>query len=168
MPAELAALPATAVDRRHSQATLVRHQQTYLPAYRDRLERMVLRAREGGAEPILLTQPALYGDAVDADTRVDLRWVPVDAADGVHGGLAWRILELYNDVTRQVGGEQNVQVIDLAAQLPKKSSLFADFLDLSAAGAAPAAEIVARGVCPTLAHRFPQQMTSRCQADAAP
>jgi hypothetical protein len=162
MPAELRTLPHAEVDRREGQEALIRHQQTYVPAYRERLEGIVLRSRAGGVEPILVTQPALYGDAIDPGTEVDLRWVRVDAAGGIHGGLAWRILELYNDAARELGRQHRVQLIDLARRHPKDSRLYQDFVNLSTEGAVQAAGIVASDVCPSLALRFSRQVKGRC------
>jgi hypothetical protein len=158
---EISELPPSATDRAAAQERLVRHRQTYVPAYRQRLVDIVGQVRGGGAEPILVTQPALYGDATDPTTGIDLRTVPVEAA-GVHGGLAWRILELYNDATRDLGRELQVQVIDLAVALPKDSRLYEDFVRLSAAGAAQSGQIIARELCPAAARRFPAQLTRGC------
>jgi hypothetical protein len=165
---ELTELVQADIDRRQAQETLVRHQQTHVPAYRARLEEIVLHARARGAEPVLLTQPVLYGDGVDPDTQVDLRNVGVEATDGLHGGLAWRILEQYNQAARDLGRKHRVQVIDVALQLPKRSRFFADFVNLSTEGAREAAAIISREICPPMARRFSAQTQAPCPADAVP
>jgi hypothetical protein len=157
LAAELATSPPVPVDRRQAQVVLARHEQTYVPAFRARLEEILVRARADGAEIALVTQPALYGDAVDPQTGADLRWVRVDVGDGMHGGLAWRVLELYNEATRELAREYQLPVVDLAAGLPKDSKLYDDLMHLSAEGSRQAAAIVGRELRPALARRFPQQ-----------
>ena len=114
---------------------------------------------------MLVTQPALYGNAIDPATQADLQWLQVDPETGVHGALAWWLLEEYNDATREVGHNHGVQVIDLARELPKDSRLYVDFVHFSRAGAAQAAEIVARELCPLLQQRFPPLVKGNCSAD---
>ena len=66
-----------------------------------------------------------------------------------------RSLELYNDVTREVGRERGVLVIDLARQMPKNSTYYFDLMHYTNAGAAQVAEIIATHLTPFLARKFP-------------
>ena len=102
---------------------------------------------------MLLTQPVLYGEGVDAATGVDLghRFVAKD----MDGATAWQVLELYNDVTREVGREQGVLVIDLARQMPKNSTYYFDLMHYTNAGAAQVADLIAGQLTPFLAQKFP-------------
>jgi hypothetical protein len=161
-PTHLAALLDTAADRRHAQALLIRHRQTYVPAYRQRLEAMVRLARDRDVEPILLTQPALYGDGTDPDTGVDLRSITIDRQQGIHGGLAWRILEQYNTATREIGRAEVVPVIDLGSSLPKRSAVYEDLVHLNSRGGGEAAEIITRELCRGLAARHQQYLNRPC------
>jgi len=70
-----------------------------------------------------------------------------------NGTLEWRLLELYNDVTRRVAVAQGLLLIDLARELPKDSRLFYDFLHFTNEGAAKVAEIVAQHLVPRLRER---------------
>ncbi|HEU5320823.1 MAG TPA: hypothetical protein VFX28_08470, partial [Methylomirabilota bacterium] len=115
-------------------------------------------------EPVLVTQPALYGEGVDDVTGVDLAKVTVDN-DPEHlrnGGLSWRILELYNDTSRAIGQEQGVFVVDLARRLPKSSRYFYDFVHFTNEGAEAVGDLVARELCPFLAARFPGKARAAC------
>ena len=61
----------------------------------------------------------------------------------MNGELTWRALELYNDVTRRVGAENGVLVIDLAAELPKNSDYYYDFYHFSNKGGDEVGRIIA-------------------------
>jgi hypothetical protein len=69
---------------------------------------------------------------------------------------------MYNDVTRSVGGQQGVLVVDVARALPKSSRLFYDFVHFTNEGAAAVARITFAALCPFLARRFPQFTTQAC------
>jgi lysophospholipase L1-like esterase len=120
-----------------------RHRREYLPGYESRLRDLLLETRRFGIEPVLITQTALYGDAVDEETGIDLGRVKVGEFDG---RTQWLVLETYNDVTRHVGGELGVRVIDLARQLPKTSRYYYDYAHYTNAGAEAVAEVLAEGL----------------------
>lgn len=142
---------------------LVATHQAHLPGYADRLRELVRLVRDFGAEPVLMTQPALYGEATDDVTGVDLARVEVDREHLLNGRIAWELLELYNDVARAVGHEQDVLVIDLARRLPKSSRLFYDFVHFTNDGSAQVAAIAEEALCPLLARRFPRHVTAPCK-----
>ena len=118
--------------------------QTYLPGYAERLEQIVTATRSSGIEPVWLTQPALFGDGADRATGIELARVKVNGRGNGH--LEWRLLEMYNDVTRQVAAAKGVMLIDLARELPKDSRYFYDFLHFTNEGAARVGEIVAENL----------------------
>lgn len=155
-------------DRERSRALVALHQERYVPPYASRIADLVRRCRALGIEPVLLTQPALYGNVVDPETKVFLGTLEVDAEQQLHGGLAWGLLELYNDVLRDEGRRRGVLVIDLARELPKDSRLFYDFVHFNNDGSAAVARIVAGHLCPYLASRFPSYVTAECPATMAP
>jgi hypothetical protein len=158
----LETLPKARPGRERSEAALAEHRAEYLPGYRARVRELLRLCREAGILPVLVTQPALYGPAVDDETGVDLRFVEVDPEDGTNGNLAWRLLELYNDVLREEGPPAGALVVDLARALPKSSRLYYDFRHFTNEGAARAGEIVAGALCPVLAQRFPDQRAGEC------
>jgi len=138
-----------------AQAVIIKdHQDHYLEPYKKRLEQLIVICREHNITPVLLTQPVLYGNNVDPATGVDLgdKFVAKD----MNGATAWKVLELYNDVTRQVGGEQGVLVIDLARQMPKDSRYYYDLMHFTNTGADKLADLIAAQLTPFLAQKFPQ------------
>jgi len=90
----------------------------YLRGYQQRLAALVASSREHGMQPVLVTQPLLYGAGVDPTTGADLATVRIR---DLGGSTAWRLMERYNDVTRRLGRVADVPVIDLAAEMPKDS-----------------------------------------------
>ncbi len=144
--------------------TLLHHAQRYVPPYRQRVAQIVALCRASGIEPVLLTQPALYGEGIDDVTGVDLAKVTVDT-DPEHllnGSLAWRILEQYNDAVRELGSADGVFLVDLARRLPKSSRYFYDFIHLTNEGADRVGSLVAEDLCSFLAERFPAQARGAC------
>lgn len=127
-------------------------------AYRLRLEGLMTRARELGIEPILITQPAVYGFGIDPATGTDMgKLVVRDFTENLlarTGADKWRILSMYNEVTLDVAQRMEVFSIDLAAKLPKDSNLFYDYVHFSEQGAARVGEIVAAELEPYLRRRF--------------
>jgi len=113
---------------------------------------LVALARGAGIEPVWLTQPALYGDARDVTTGVDLARVKVNGRG--NGLLEWQLLELHNDVVRALARADNVQVIDLARELPKDSrENRAEYLEIFLAAARVGA-IVASHLAPYLRAKY--------------
>jgi lysophospholipase L1-like esterase len=160
---DLAHTPQMEADRRRALGLVEQYRERSLPGYRSRVRELVRASRAHGIEPVLLTQPALYGGDRDDVTGVNLRWIEVDAKRQIYGGLAWRILEEYNDVVREVGRVEGVLVVDLARELPKSSRLFYDFVHFGDEGARQVGWIVARELCPMLAQRFPQHVARACE-----
>jgi lysophospholipase L1-like esterase len=141
----LTALATLAPDAAYAEATLARLAEP-LRAYEGRVAAIVELCRASGIEPVLITQPALFGDAVDPVTGVNLATVQVRT--GMNGSLSWRVQEHYNDVTRRVAREQQVLLVDAAGEMPKDSRLFYDFIHLTNDGAARLGDLVAARVGP--------------------
>jgi lysophospholipase L1-like esterase len=133
-------------------ALLKTHAEKYAPAYEVRLRRLLQITRENQIIPVLLTQPVVYGPVQDDLTGLDLSKIVV--ANGMNGEIGWQVLELYNDVTRRVGAEAGVLVIDEARELPKSSRYYYDLMHFSNTGAEKFAEIAAQGLSPYLAQKF--------------
>jgi lysophospholipase L1-like esterase len=145
---ELSKLRHVPIDEPAIAAKLAEHDTKYLPGYRARVQRLVAETRKAGIEPVLVTQPALYGDVVDPTTGVAIG--DLDFVEQGNAAQQWRILEAYNDVLRAVAAEQRVIVIELARELPKDSQYFTDWIHYSRAGAERVAAIVAEGLRPVL------------------
>lgn len=142
------------------------HQNTYVPEYKLRVVRLINESRGVGIEPVLITQPALYGDAVDPGSGVDLGKIPVNV--GYHdkrmltGKEAWVILELYNDVIRELSEEYDVYYIDLASKLDKNFDYYYDLVHFSKNGSQMVGKIVASELCPLLAEKYTNRNLHEC------
>ncbi|HVA46586.1 MAG TPA: hypothetical protein VNH11_09450 [Pirellulales bacterium] len=130
---------------------LDRHRSEFLPGYESRLRQLVNMTREFGSEPVLLTQPLLCGTGRDDVTGADLATIQAGDFDGA---TKWDVLELYNDVTRQVAEQESVLMIDLAGRLPKSSRYFYDWLHYTNAGAEAVAALIDDELAPWLAERY--------------
>ena len=119
-----------------------------LPAYASRVAALVDESRRNGIEPVLVTQPGMYGDAIDPATGVNLATVQVHGA--ANGRLWWKVQELYNDVTRRTAMDRGVLLVDAARELPKDSRLFYDFIHFTNEGAARLGDIIAAHLEPHL------------------
>lgn len=117
-------------------------QATYLAAYRQRIDSIIRLCRAAGIQPVLITQPSLYGNYTDPATGVVMgnKWFSRNA-DGENCSLMEKILESYNDVLRSFSGD--VPVIDLSRRMPKNSSLFYDFTHVTDSGARQIANLLA-------------------------
>lgn len=123
-----------------------------IPAYRERLHAIVSICRTNGIDPVLITQPALFGDTIDPTTGIALANVQVNGRG--NGTLEWRLLERVNEATREVAGREGVLLVDLARELPKDSRYFYDFLHYTNEGAEQIGAIVARHLQPYLQARI--------------
>jgi lysophospholipase L1-like esterase len=133
----------------------------YLADYGARLKRLVETCRKAGIEPVLITQALLVGFGTDDITGLDLARIKAYGPRQT-GKMYWDVLEMYNDVTRRVGQESNILVIDLAKQMPKSSRYFYDFIHYTPEGAQVTAGILERSLCPMLQTKFPQYATQGC------
>jgi lysophospholipase L1-like esterase len=158
-------LPHFQVSDAARAAIIKDHQDHYLRPYKARLEKLMAICREHNIMPVLLTQPVLYGEGVDAASGVDLghRFVAKD----MDGATAWQVLELYNGVTREVGRERGVLVIDLAREMPKNPAYYYDLMHYTNAGAARMADIIATHLGPVLAQKFPADYQGRARPTPA-
>lgn len=126
-----------------------------LPGYEARVRALLAGCRERGIEPVLITQPALWGDLVDPTLGIPLGDIDSEAGAEVpsNARMRWAGLERYNDVTRRVGQELGVLTVDLARQLPKDSALYFDWIHYSLPGNEQVATIVAQELGPFIAKR---------------
>jgi lysophospholipase L1-like esterase len=137
-----------------------RNRGRYPQLFQDRLLRLIEVARANHIEPVLITQPLLAGAGIDDVTHVDL--ARVTTSPGHNGQMYWDVLELYNDVTRRVGREQNVRVVDVARELPKSSRYFYDFIHYTNEGGQAVADIVYRSLCRPLQQEFADHAGGAC------
>jgi hypothetical protein len=131
-------------------------QRPFLDAYRTRLESLADTCTGNHILPVFLTQPNLFGYGIDSLSGANLARYPIAGDDSLNGGLIWKILEEYNDVTRSVCREKELPLIDLAHLMPKNSLYFYDMSHFTNAGAAEIASLVADRIVPILHARIPR------------
>jgi lysophospholipase L1-like esterase len=132
-------LPQRPLDQEKTDAILDEHRSKFLAGYKARLTQIVDVSRRNGIEPVLITQPALFGDVIDPATGVSLATA---AIGGSNGRVEWQSLELYNDVARRLSVEAGVRLIDLAREMPKDSRYFTDWVHYTNDGARVVGDIV--------------------------
>ncbi len=106
--------------------TLKQEHAPHLKSYRQRVTELVRMSQESGIEPILVTQ-----------TRFG-------------GGNQWFELELYNEVTREVGKAYNLFVIDLGQALRNDPLFYYDYIHYTEAGSEAVANVLYQQLCPYL------------------
>jgi lysophospholipase L1-like esterase len=149
---DLAALPQAETADADLEQKLEPHEEKYVPAYRERLLALVRMTEAAGIDPVLVTQPTLWGEGVDPVTGVDLANVVI--GPDKTGRTYWTILQLYNQATREVGAEEDALTIDLANSLEKNSEYFYDGIHFTNAGAAEVAKVIYRDLRPYLEEHY--------------
>lgn len=124
------------------------HEKDWLPAYKNRLEDIVVTSRKYGIDIVLMTQPSLFGEGIDPLTGADLEKYRV--YERINGKQWWKLMERYNDVTRSVAHQNNIFLIDLARQMPKTSLYFYDLVHFTNPGAVKVSEIIFEDLLPYL------------------
>jgi lysophospholipase L1-like esterase len=119
---------------------ILQHHKEFLDNYNKRVNLLIDSCIEANIEPILITQPLLWGDVIDPVTKVNLAELKTKKEQ--NGLVQWKILELYNDIIRKSAKEKNVFIIDLAKLMPKDSSYFYDDYHFTNSGAEKVAEII--------------------------
>lgn len=143
------------VSDRQRARMVEQHRVEFAVTYRIRLRSLIVASRKLGSEPVLTTQPALFGPAIDDITKTNLGQMKVFE---VNGQTQWDILEQYNQVTREVAEEFNVLLIDLATEMPKSSEYFYDYYHFTNAGAEQVSNFIYRKLKPLLPQRYPEYL----------
>ena len=141
--ATIAALQRFETPADTAAATLAAHRERYIPGYRARVAALLDLVAANRIEPVLMTQPALFGPGRDVATGLDLgRTSHPDVTGTIDGATRWAVLEAYNDAVRALARERGVALIDLARAMPKDSRLYYDWIHLNKSGQAALARIV--------------------------
>jgi lysophospholipase L1-like esterase len=135
------------------------YRQNLLGAYKIRLDKLVSIVKRNNMIPVMVTQPALYGDAIDDVTGVNLG--NINATRHMNGKTAWQVLEMYNDVTRETCRKEGILLIDLAREMPKSSQYYYDLIHYTNAGAAKVAGIIYEKLQPFLALTYQDHVRNR-------
>jgi len=109
-------------------------------AYTQRLKRIVDTCLTNNIQPILITQPMLYGEGKDCQTQVNLATVKI--SEGYNGLMMWRILEQYNNSTRAIAKDKSIYLVDLALKMPRCSKYFYDICHFTNEGSVKVSEIL--------------------------
>jgi lysophospholipase L1-like esterase len=129
--------------------TIIKKQDSYLKQYRQRIVEMINICKANNVQPILLTQPSMFGNYTDSATMINMGNKIIPDTDPVVNAMTeQKILELYNDVVRSFSNE--VKVIDLAVLMPKNSSYYYDFLHYTNSGCSKIAAILSVALTPYL------------------
>jgi hypothetical protein len=150
-PIDMAKIENKDLNIQQVEAYKEEHRKQYLISYKERLIKLITICKEHDIEPVLITQPYLLGEGIDADSGVNLATVAVRA---YNGKVAWEILELYNDVLRHTAKEHHVLEIDLAKEFPKRSRYYYDFYHYTNEGSALVAEIIYSHFYPFLKNKY--------------
>jgi lysophospholipase L1-like esterase len=132
-----------------------------LPRFQKNLESLVHSVRADGAAIVLMTEPTLIKAVMSEEERAVLRFGRLFCATHVS---RWRTeyasprslgaaMTAYNDTVRRVAREQDVTLIDLAAQLPQTLEIFHDDVHYTEKGTREVARHVADGLAAEIARR---------------
>jgi lysophospholipase L1-like esterase len=149
---DLATMGQINLDRAYCEKMKTLQQEKYLPGYETRLRKLIKIVKQNSIEPVFITQPLIFGNTKDNITSIDLANIKI--GPDMSGELEWEILELYNDVTRRVGKEEGIMVIDLASKMPKSSIYFYDADHFTNKGAEKVAAIIYEYLSPFLSAKF--------------
>jgi lysophospholipase L1-like esterase len=128
----------------------------YPRPFETRLQRLIRICRDHQIMPVLMTQPALYGNCLDDVTGVDLSRIKI--REGINSGFYWDILDVLNGVTRKVAREEQAALVDLAREIPKSSKYYYDLVHYDNVGAEKVASAIYQNLLPRLAREFPQDL----------
>lgn len=128
--------------------TDIDHFVAYIDGYKSRLRTIIDLSRSQSIEPILITQPTVYGFGIDPQTGVDLGEIVVSDFTEPNiprrGKDKWFLLQMYNNATKEVAKDLGVSVIDLAVEMPKDSKYYYDHIHYTEEGAEMVGEILSR------------------------
>ncbi|QNA43854.1 SGNH/GDSL hydrolase family protein [Lacibacter sediminis] len=119
---------------------VITKQKSYLTGYQSRLQQVINICKANNIQPILLTQPSLYGSFKDSITSVQMDLKFHESNPAKNNLLQEQVLEEYNNVVRSFSTQATV--IDLAKMMPKNTAYYYDFIHFNKLGAAKVAEIL--------------------------
>jgi lysophospholipase L1-like esterase len=128
------------------------HKDKYIEDYKNRLTLIIKICKSDHILPIFLTQPCLYGEGFDDVTGINLE--TITCINNMNGKSAWEIMELYNDILREVALRHGVFLIDLAKEMPKSSKYYYDYHHYTNEGAQKVADIIFQKLYPFMENNF--------------
>jgi lysophospholipase L1-like esterase len=112
--------------------------------YKKRIQKLIDICKQNKITPIILSQPVLYGKGIDPTTKVNLETIKI--YENMNGKLHWDLVKLYNNASQRVCNENDVHFIDLAAELPKDSKYYYDFVHYDNEGCNKVSEIISKNL----------------------
>jgi lysophospholipase L1-like esterase len=107
-------------------------QTPFLAAYKNRILILDSICRANNIKAIFLTQPSLYAAFTDPATGIDFANLKVsEERNAVTEG---KVLQLYNNILRDLKTEGRIETIDMANAMPLNSSLYYDFTHYTSLG----------------------------------
>jgi lysophospholipase L1-like esterase len=128
------------------------HKDKYIESYKNRLSVIINSCGVNHILPIFVTQPYLYGQGFDDITGTNLETIAY--TNDMNGKSAWKIMELYNNILREVALSHGVYLIDLAKEMQKSSKYYYDYHHYTDEGAQRVAEIIYQKLYPFMATKF--------------
>jgi lysophospholipase L1-like esterase len=135
------------------------HKEKFMSGYQDRLLKIIKICQNNSIIPVFVTQSSLYGKGFDDITGKNLETMQY-GNNNMNGKMAWEILELYNNTTRDVASSHGLLLIDLAKEMPKSSRYYYDLHHYNHDGAQKVARITYKALSPLLAGRFKEYKKS--------
>ena len=120
--------------------------------YAQNINTIIETARGHGVEVMLLTQPALYKENLEAELANLLWFGGVGNFQFTAGseyysiGAMARAMQAYNQVLLDACEQSGVSCVDLASRLPKDTTVFYDDVHLNESGAEKVAAMVAESI----------------------
>lgn len=134
-------LPDTSLTQVYMQQQVL-HQQKYLIGFKARLQELISLCKVNNITPILLTQPSVYGDFIDANTGIKMSTKFYTVGTNINNNVLQElVLDEYNKAIRSF--DTQTPVIDLSKLMPKNTKYYYDFIHFNKAGAEKVAAIVA-------------------------
>ena len=118
----------------------------WLAEYQAQLQKMIELARLRDKRLIFMTQPTIWAQQMDEKT--DGLTLGGQLADGRYATTAARVkgMELYNQTMRDLAAREGIELVDLAATLPKTTEVFYDDCHFNENGARVVAAALAEQV----------------------
>ena len=130
----------------------LQEQKKYLPGYGERIAALIDTCRQNKILPVFITQPCLYGIAIDSLTKVGLAKAKVE--EGMNGQMFSELLTLYNSKLIEICKIKSTAIVDLAEIMPKNSLYYYDQTHFTNEGAELVATIVAQRMKEVLKRQY--------------
>ncbi|OGR56383.1 MAG: hypothetical protein A3I11_04235 [Elusimicrobia bacterium RIFCSPLOWO2_02_FULL_39_32] len=125
----------------------------FLQAYKIRLKKIVDLAKRNEILPILITQPMYCGWK---SKNPDIEFEKILSLGFFNQKELWKKLELYNDITREIGKKENLLVIDIAHELESNPNYYYDLMHHTNEGAKKVAQIIYKKLVPFVLKKYPE------------